>query len=329
MTFRYIFAWTALFTCLCSSVAAQPAAQAAPKSAQARRSKKPPEPPPLSATLTGDAARDYQAGRILFDDGDYAGASVKFQRAYEHSHDPRLHWNVATCEKNLRHYAAVLAWLERYIREAGATMTVAHRAEVDQVIETVRTLISTVRTTVDQADVSIYVDGALVGTSPLTEPIRVDLGRREFRFSKPDFKDERIVREFAGGSEVLLNVVMKPVEKTGRLTVNASAGDAIRIDGQLVGQTQWTGMLMAGDHEIRVTAEEMLEYRKDVHIVAGDARTLYVTLQPKESSIPTWVWVGAGAVVAGGLATGGYFLFRPPQQVGPESGTLGEVPLRL
>jgi len=71
----------------------------------------------------------------------------------------------------------------------------------------------------------------------------------------------------------------------------------------------------------------MREYRRDVEVVVGDARTLFVTLEAEESSIPTWVWIGAGAVVAGGLATGGYFLFRSPRKLGPEPGTLDEVPL--
>lgn len=314
-----ILAW--LSSLAFGGLPALPAA-AQPKPLAAKES-----PPPLATSLTGEAAREYQAGRILFEDGDYAGASVKFQRAYEHSRDPRMHWNVATCEKNLRHYAAVLHWLERYLREAGGTMTPAHRAEVDQVVATVQTLISKVRVTVDQPGVSIYVDEVLAGTSPLAAPLRLDLGRRAFRFSKPGFKDERFEQDFAGGSEVMFNVVMKPEDKTGRLTVNASAGDSIRVDGKLVGETQWTGELPAGAHELRVTADGMREYRRDVEVGVGDSRTLFVTLEAEESSIPTWVWIGAGAVVAGGLATGGYFLFRPPLKVGPERGTLDEVPL--
>jgi TolA-binding protein len=76
---------------LCGALAARPAAVSVTSSG------------PLASSLRGQAATDYQAARILFDDGDYAGASLKFQHAFEESGDARLLWNIAVCEKNLRH----------------------------------------------------------------------------------------------------------------------------------------------------------------------------------------------------------------------------------
>ena len=52
-------------------------------------------------------------------------------------------------------------------------------------------------------------------------------------------------------------------------------------------------------------------------------RTLYCSLDPVESSLPGWVWVGAGVVASGGLAAGGYCLFEPSAKpFEPTSGTL-------
>src|SRR5882724_2714841 len=65
----------------------------------------PPGPRPLSESLTGGAKSDYEAARLLYGDGDHAGALVKFQSAFDQSKEPRLLWNMAACEKNLRHYA--------------------------------------------------------------------------------------------------------------------------------------------------------------------------------------------------------------------------------
>src|SRR6187399_1311780 len=65
------------------------------------------EPRSLSDVLTGEAKTHYDIARILYRDGDHAGALAKFRRAYEISHDVRLLWNMAACEKNLRHYVKV------------------------------------------------------------------------------------------------------------------------------------------------------------------------------------------------------------------------------
>src|SRR5882724_2041987 len=57
-------------------------------------------PPSLSEALTGAAKADYDAARILYDDGDFRGAFQKLKSSYEQSKDARLLWNMAACEKN-------------------------------------------------------------------------------------------------------------------------------------------------------------------------------------------------------------------------------------
>src|SRR5262245_19046704 len=83
---------------------------------------------PLSEALTGSAKAEYDAGKILYADGDYAGAALKFGSAYDLSKDPRLLWNMAGAEKNHRHYARVEQLVKRYVSESGAAVNEADRA---------------------------------------------------------------------------------------------------------------------------------------------------------------------------------------------------------
>jgi hypothetical protein len=156
----------------------------------------------------------------------------------------------------------------------------------------------------------------------------LDLGRRSFRITKPGYEDKTFTRDVSGGSQLVLEVVLERVDDSGQLRVIAGAGASIRVDGRIVGQNDWTGTLPAGDHVLRVTGQGMRPYEKEFGISAGQIRTLYVTLEPEPNrGVPAWVWVGAGVVVAGGLATTGYFLFRSPREVAPEQTSLGEVSL--
>src|ERR1700759_4037610 len=59
---------------------------------------------PLSDSLTGLAKAEYEAAKILYGTKDHAKAIVKFGRAYEISREPRLLFNIAVCQKNLRRY---------------------------------------------------------------------------------------------------------------------------------------------------------------------------------------------------------------------------------
>lgn len=278
--------------------------------------------PSLSESLSGPARADYDGGKLLFDVHDYGGALIKFQRAFQHSGDLRLLWNMAVCERNLRRYARVYQLVDRYWREGQSRMSSNHRAEVLDVLQTVRTLISSVQLRVQEFGASIYVDDELVGTAPLAGPLLVDLGTRRIRVSKPGFQHHEIVQDFAGGSELTLDVVLTPEVREGELSVSTAANHTIRIDGAIVGTARWHGSLAAGEHVLRVSAPGMQPYTKAVSVEAGQTRTLYVSLEPEQSGIPGWVWIGAGALVAGGVGIAAYVLLQPSDEPQYELGTL-------
>src|ERR1019366_7167849 len=86
-----------------------------------------PKPVSLAQSLPPDARRDYDAGKLLFEDGDYATALLKYQAAFDETHDARLLWNVAVCQKDLRHYARAAATLGRYLAEGGERLSPSAR----------------------------------------------------------------------------------------------------------------------------------------------------------------------------------------------------------
>jgi PEGA domain len=295
-----------------------------------------PVPPPaagsLAETLAGTARDDYDAGRVLFEDQDYAGALVKFQRAFETEPDPRLLWNMAACEKSLRHYANALALLERYRREGDIRMTEGQRTELVTLIDTLRTLISRVHLVVDEPGASVFVDDRLAGTTPLSDTLFVDLGTRRIRVAKPGFQEQVITQEFAGGSELTLYMTLPAAPRDARIMIASDAQSVIQIDGNVVGHGRWEGPITAGEHTLRVSATGMVPYEKEFVVQVAQPRTLYIRLDKDDrGGIPTLVWMGMGVLVAGGLATGAYFLLRPAKDADYTVGTLppGAVPLPI
>jgi len=270
----------------------------------------------LANDLTGSAKANYDAAFLLFDDADYAGALVKFQHAYGDSGDPRLLWNMAVCEKNLRHYANVQRLLSRYLRDGQQTMTPEHRAEVSEVLDVVRSLVSQVQVLVDQPGAQVFVDEELIGTTPLSEAVPLTLGRHRVRVSKAGYVDHALVQEFGGGSEVSLQIALKREDLRGWLAVSADEKDAIAIDGARVAYAHWQGYLPAGAHTVRVTASGKKPYDKAIELRAKDNQHLSVTLERERSGRQALLWVGAGVLAAGGLAVGSYFLFLKPEDKG-------------
>jgi hypothetical protein len=291
----------------------------------------------LADSLSGQAKIDYEAARLLYQDGDAASALVKFQAAYELARDPHLLWNLAACQKQLRHYAEVEALLRRFLLEGGDRVTAADRSEATALLETIAPFLADVKILVSEQGADAFVDDGPVGRTPLAGPVRIALGRRRLRVEKKGFVRYDKEFEVKGGGELVLSVALRREVHEGRLRVFAGNGDQIGIDGRSMGLGAWLGTLPSGPHLVEVTAPGKLPYRSDVVIVDQQTSTLRATLeshpQPAKSVIESsWFWTAGAVVLAAGLGIGGYFAFKPDEsKPGAVRGSLdpGQVQLPL
>jgi hypothetical protein len=283
---------------------------------------------PLSASLTGMARAEYEAGKLLYQDGDYQNALVKFQSVYDLSHDGRLLWNIAVCEKNLRRYTRVLTTLDRYLLEAGSVISAEDRQEAKDLAAAAKPLVSALRITVSEPGAEILVDDARVGTSPLAAAVTIDLGKRRIHVQKPGFKPFDRAEDVAGGTELAITATLEKEVHVGRVAVTAGDADLISIDGKLVAQGKWDGKLSSGGHTLRVTARGMTMYQSEVVVQDDKSREILVTLTPlpKASGVSKWFWIAGGAVLVTGATIGGAVLFQPKPRT-DVTGTLGTYSL--
>jgi hypothetical protein len=284
-----------------------------------------PPPAPLSASLAGEAKAAYDSGKDLFEIGDFSGAYLKFEHAFELSNDPRLLWNMAACQKELHHYGRAVPLVERYLKEGGARLTPEARDNATTTLPALRALTSAATVTGAPSGAQIFVDDELVGSAPLAGPLSLDIGMHKVRVEHPEFQPfERRLEGVTGGGTLAIVVTMAPLV-AARLQVLAGPGDTVAVDGTVVGSERWEGTVTPGLHKVRVTAVGKTPYDASVALASRASRTVQVTLRP-ESKTVLWPWlVGGAAVVAGGVV-GGYFLLRPDNEPGPyTSGGLGTV----
>ncbi len=269
-----------LLALLPNAASAQPKRPASPSAAGAPLPpSSPPGSKPLSETLAGDAKADYEAGRLLIGDGDFVGAEVKFRSAYDRSHDPRLLWNVAACEKNQRHYARTITLLRQYVADGGALLTDADRAEAKALVDTIEALTVKLTITVNEAGAGVAVDDESVGLSPLPAPLVVDIGSRKIVVKKPGFKDFSEAVPIGGSAEAHVEIALLAEVHEGKLSVTTLADAAVFIDGQRVGTGHFEGKLKSGGHTLRVEAERMHPYQSEVTIADDENRSVDVPLE--------------------------------------------------
>ncbi len=282
----------------------------------------PPAAPPLASALTGEARADYESARLLYGDGDYAGALVKFSTAYDRSKDPRLLWNMAACEKNLRRYTNALSLVRRYLKEGTALLSEQDKIDGQELVKVMEPFTATLQLVVDQPGAEVSLDDRVLGTTPLG-PTSVDMGRRRLRVHKSGF--EEAVRDLSvgGASRVSIDLKLVKILHEGRLIVKAPANATIAIDGRVVGSGLWSSPLPSGGHSLKVTAPGMRVYQIEILVLDKQSREIAVTLEPEPSTgVPGWVWLIGVAAVAGGVATAGYFVFKPEPKYEGQRGNL-------
>lgn len=284
--------------------------------------------PPLSQALSGEAKAAYDEGRLLVDDKDYAGAFAKFKRAHELSSEPRLLWNMAVCEKELRHYANAGALVSRYLAEGGSLLGAESRANAEATLHALQNLYSPLSLKGVPPQTKVLLDGVAVAESPLAADLLVDVGTHELELSNPGYEPYRRKFDVPGMTPVELSVELTPVATTARLALSARPDSAaLSVDGRVVGYGRWEGVLGAGQHGVRVSAAGYATYQADVDLAVNKRRTIDVDLVA-ERHAAIWPWIVGGAVVAAGAAVGGYFLFRSEPAAGASpSGQLGAVQL--
>lgn len=277
--------------------------------------------PPLSEALTGDAKADYDAAKLLFEDGDFAGAASKFRQAHDRAKDPRLLWNMAVCEKGLRHYARVQGLVERYLEEGKDMLSAEQTKAARDLRDAVRAFVGSLTLSVEPG-AEITIDGEPMGQAPLARAIPLDLGPHKLTAEKAGFKSVSTAFEIAGGAETKLAVVLRPVSAKARIAVLAGEGDTIAFDGKTVGSTRWQADVDAGPHSLRVTAPKRKPYELRLDLVDGSNRTVEVTLEHERAA--PWPWILGGVALTGAAIVGGYFLFKPEDR--PADQPVGTLP---
>jgi hypothetical protein len=147
---------------------------------------------PAAAQPAGGASNDaineaqehFKRGAELYDEDNFRGALIEFQRAYELAPSFKILFNIGQVEMELQNYAGALRAYQRYLREGGPDVPAARVTQVTQEIERLKGRVGElVIETVPGAE--ILIDEISVGFAPLPEPAAVNTGRHHIAVHVP------------------------------------------------------------------------------------------------------------------------------------------------
>jgi Tetratricopeptide repeat/PEGA domain len=179
-----------------SLVLAQPAAQAA-------------EHPATDADGKQEAARRFEHAISLYEDGDYALALAEFERVYELVPDYRVLYNIGQMNMQLGRYARALRTLREYVNRGGDELPPDRRVAVQGDLRLLEARTASLELDIRPAGAEVWIDGVIVGRSPLAEPLVVDVGERVVQVRVRGYVARTQTLTLAGGDRREVSVVLQ------------------------------------------------------------------------------------------------------------------------
>lgn len=158
---------------LASLILPMPALAQAPASPETR----------ASPEALKEGREHFTRGLVLYREGNFGGAQAEFQRAYDTAPSFRILFNLGQATFELGDYAGAMTAFERYLGEGGDKVPAARRAEVVKSLHDLEGRIGRVDLSTNVPGAEVSVDGVSVGTTPLSGPVSVSVGRRSITAS--------------------------------------------------------------------------------------------------------------------------------------------------
>jgi hypothetical protein len=274
---------------------------------------------PKADPKLAEGRKHFTRGVELHAEGDFRGALIEFQRAYDVAPSFRILYNVAKANLELNDYAAALVAFERYLAEGGVEVPDDKRTEVEAEIQKLRQRVAYVTVECNVTGAEVTVDELPAGKTPLAKPIVVGIGRHRVVVQLAGQGSAQTVVDLAGGDrrtvELRLDVkpaVVAPTVATGPsrtpfwigVATTSTLAVATGVFGWLAldAHRSWqraadAGPLTPADVDDRSSRVRALRITTDVlgaaTIVAGGA-TVYLGLSGRERGSETGPKVGLG-----------------------------------
>jgi hypothetical protein len=198
-----------LVTSLCV-LAASSHGLAKPKAAPAAAASAPATPPPSppaaepapaksDAATKKEAGERFKRGTELYSEGEYSLALAEFERAYTLVPDYRVLYNIGQVNIQLGQYARARVMLKEYMLRGVSELSAERLKSVQGDLEMLAGRTALVVLEVEPEGVEVTIDGKLVGTTPVAEPVVVDVGERRIDLKRSGFVAQGQTLSLAGG----------------------------------------------------------------------------------------------------------------------------------
>jgi hypothetical protein len=189
-----------------------------------------------------------------------------------------------------------------------------------------RSLLADVTMVIRPPEALLRIDGRPV-TMGIEGIVKLSAGSHALEATAADHAPARRDIVVVAGTPQTVALTLTPIPRTGHVRITSSQiGARVDVDGRSLGPAPVEVELLAGGHQVEVTAPGFAPGRSELVVAAGQSRNVLVTLERPAAAAGAsqafynkwWFWAGVGTAA---VVTGAVVLIQPTQ--GPLNGTLG------
>jgi hypothetical protein len=156
---------------------------------------------PKGTAAVDEAKAHFKTGTELYDENNFRGALVEFQRAYQLAPSYRVLYNIGQVDMELADYAGALIAYRRYLREGGPDVSADRVKEVNAEIQRLQGRVGSI-VVQTAAGAEVLVDDLSVGYAPLPESMTVNIGRHKVSVHQANQPSADRIVDVAGQQQV-------------------------------------------------------------------------------------------------------------------------------
>ena len=274
------------------------------------------------AAAKADAAKRFDRGLTLFDEGDNAGALAEFKQVYSTMPNPVVLYNIGLVYAAMQRPVEAVDALKQVVGESSLSPGQHERAQstlTDQEARIGRLSITTV-----PAGAHISIDNVDVATTPLSAPLRVAAGSHVVGAVAEGYALARKEVVVAGNADASLDFALLRAEATrdANLTVRSRISAAeVFVNGKSAGKTPLASSLSVPPGHINVELRRPGYTTAKQQVDLNEGATSDITLDP---SIDTQALATEGVFLALDVGRKAPELYVDQQDLGPYT-----APVRL
>lgn len=215
--------------------------------------------PPLAAQQRSDAseaARHFDRGYLLAQQGNLEAAIAEFKHAHALSPHPSVLYNLGQAYAASGRAVEAVQTLRTYLEQAGAALDAERRAQAAAIVDYQSQRIGTLELEIEPAGAELMIDGELLGKAPLSGPVQLTAGPHGLTVSHAGYTPRSSRVEIVGKTASSAQIRLETSGALTRLTVTCAVPDVV-VSGDGVTSTRLErgGQLMVAERPAELRFE--------------------------------------------------------------------------